>query len=67
MWDEVGNSHTHQQKVILRANVIGERLWNHNISIKTDLPNIAARLASHTKRLRSRGFKVSPVTVGLCE
>lgn len=66
MWDEVGNSHTHQQKVILRANILAERLWNHKVSIKTHLPNIAARLAAQAKRLRLRGFKVSPVTVGLC-
>ena len=67
MWNEVGNEHTHQQKVVLRTNVLGERLWNEEIDIKEDLRNIASRLTKHTERLRKRGFKVSPVTVGLCE
>lgn len=67
MWNELGNKHTFEQKVIQRSSVIGERLWNDNIHIATDLRNIAARLTAHTQRLRNRGFKVWPVTVGLCE
>ena len=64
MWDELGNAYTHEQKVTLRANILGERLWN--VDAKTDLRNIAERLNAQSKRLRERGFKVSPVTVGLC-
>jgi hypothetical protein len=64
MWDELGNAYTHEQKVVLRANILGERLWN--VDAKTDLRNIAERLNVQAKRLRERGFKVSPVTVGLC-
>jgi hypothetical protein len=67
MWDEVGNEHTHQQKVVLRANIIGERLWNKNIDVGVELTNIAGRLSSQAKRLRKRRLKVGPVTVGLCE
>lgn len=45
----------------------GERLWNDGIDLNGNLKNIAMRLNNHGKRLRERGFKVSPVTVGLCE
>ncbi len=51
----------------MRTSVIGERLWNDGIDMDENLSNIATRLNNHGKRLRSRGFKVSPVTVGLCE
>lgn len=34
MWDELGNEHTQQQKVNLRANIVGERLWNTDIELK---------------------------------
>jgi hypothetical protein len=67
MWDEVGNQHTHEQKVILRANVLAERLWNHGVERDEKLLNIATRLSAQARRLRSRGLKVSPVTVQLCE
>ena len=67
MWNEVGNQYTHQQKVVLRANILGERLWNEKIDVKEDLPKIASRLSNHAKRLRKRGLKVWPVTVGVCE
>lgn len=50
-----------------RASVIGERLWNPNIDLKSELRNIATRLNAHSERLRRRGFKVWPVTVGICE
>ncbi len=67
MWNELGNKYTFDQKVSQRSSVIGERLWNVKIDIKTDLQNIATRLTAHAERLRSRGFKVWPVTVGVCE
>lgn len=67
MWAELTNKHTFEQKVIQRSSVIGERLWNVNVDIKTEINNIATRLTAHTQRLRDRGFKVWPVTVGLCE
>ena len=66
MWNEMGSRHTFEQKVLLRANVIGERLWNDNINIETELNNVATRLTAHAARLRQRGFKVWPVTVGIC-
>jgi len=53
--------------VNLRTSVTGERLWNDRIDLEENLRNIATRLNNHGKRLRGRGFKVSPVTVGLCE
>jgi len=46
---------------------MAERLWNDNIDIKVNLKNIAERLVAHAKRLKERGYKVSPVTVQLCE
>lgn len=67
MWNEIGTARTFEQKVIQRSSVIGERLWNVKIDLKTDLRNIAARLTAHSERMRQRGFKVWPVTVGLCE
>lgn len=66
MWNEIGTKHTFEQKVVQRSAVTGERLWNVKLNITTDLKNIATRLTAHTERLRSRGFKVWPVTVGLC-
>ena len=52
-----------------RAAVIGEKLWNNGLEIKEDgiLLNAVRRLLSHTQRLKERGFKPEPVTVGLCE
>lgn len=67
MWNEIGNKNTFEQKVMQKSSVIGERLWNADIDIKTKLNNVATRLISHSERLRQRGFKVWPVTVGVCE
>lgn len=67
MWNEIGNKNTFEQKVMQKSSVIGERLWNADIDIKTKLNNIATRLIAHSERLRQRGFKVWPVTVGVCE
>lgn len=67
MWSEICNKNTFDQKVWIRSSVMGERLWNTQINIGTDLQNIATRLIAQGKRMRNRGFKVSPVTVGLCE
>lgn len=67
MWNELGTKHTFDQKVLQRASVLAERLWNTNIDIKVDLLNIARRLQAQAQRLRSRGFKIWPVTVELCE
>jgi len=46
---------------------LAEKLWSSNISVNNELRNIATRLHAQSERLRTRGFKVSPVTVGLCE
>ena len=67
MWNELGTKHTFDQKVLQKASVLGERLWNTNIDLNTNLRNIATRLNSQADRLRSRGYKIWPVTVGLCE
>lgn len=67
MWNELGNKHTFDQKVLQRASVIGERLWNSRIDLKSELRNIATRLYAHGERYRERGYKVWPVTVGICE
>lgn len=67
MWNEVGTPHTFEQKVLQRSSIIGERLWNVKIDLKTELRNIATRLTAHSERLRERGYKVWPVTVGICE
>lgn len=55
------------QKVWTRTSVMGERLWNTNIDGNKDVLNIATRLIAQSKRMKFRGFKVSSVTVGLCE
>lgn len=50
--------------------MIAERLWNMGVDIngsKGELLNIVRRLIAQRKRMVNRGFKVSPVTVGLCE
>jgi hexosaminidase len=67
MWNEIGSPYTFEQKVIQRSSVLGERLWNDNVSLASELNNIATRLTAHSARLRQRGFKVWPVTVGICE
>ena len=45
---------------------MAERLWNVNINPENSLTNIGKRLYAQTERMRARGLKVSPVTVGLC-
>lgn len=35
MWDEIANQYTHDQKVFLRMNILGERLWNDKVNLKT--------------------------------
>lgn len=67
MWNEIGNKYTFDQKVLQKASVLSERLWNTNININTDLNNIATRLNAQAERLRARGYKVWPVTVEICE
>ena len=67
MWSELSNKHTHEQKIWIRSSVLAERLWNDQINIKTELGNIAERLTGHANRMRERGFKVSPITVQICE
>lgn len=67
MWNELGTKHTFDQKVLQKASILGERLWNTNINIQTELKNIATRLQNQVERLRGRGFKLWPVTVGICE
>ena len=67
MWNEIDTKHTFEQKVFQKASVISERLWNTKVDIGVDLINIATRLQAQVERLRLRGFKIWPVTVGLCE
>lgn len=67
MWSELSSKYTHQQKIWIRASVLAERLWNDKIDISHDLAYITRRLVAHAKRMTSRGYKVSPVTVELCE
>jgi len=67
MWSEEVTPFNFDQKVYLRTTVLAERLWHEKIDINKSLNNIATRLTAQAKRLRARGFKVAPVTVGLCE
>lgn len=67
MWAEISNEDVQDQKVWPRTSVINERLWNANIEIDKQILNIAQRLIAQSRRMKERGFKVSPVTVGLCE
>ena len=67
MWSEVSNEDVQDQKVWPKTSVLNERLWNPSIDGKKDILNIASRLIAQTKRMKERGFKPSPVTVGLCE
>jgi hexosaminidase len=48
MWNEIANHRTFEQKVIQRASVIGERLWNVKVDLKIELRNIATRLTAHS-------------------
>ena len=52
MWNELGTKHTFDQKVLQKASVLGERLWNTNIDLTSDLKNIATRLNNQAERLR---------------
>lgn len=67
MWSELSNKHTHEQKIWIRSSAMAERLWNDQLDIKSELANIAERLIGQANRMRERGFKVSPVTVQICE
>lgn len=67
MWNEIGTKHTFDQKVLQKASVLAERLWNTNIDLDKELNNIATRLYAQAQRLRSRGYKIWPITVELCE
>lgn len=67
MWNELGTRQTFDQKVIQKASVLGERLWNSNVNINSELNNIATRLQAQAERFRARGYKVWPVTVEICE
>jgi hypothetical protein len=46
---------------------MAERLWNPNINIDTAIANVMHRLVAQQRRMQERGFKVCPVTVGICE
>lgn len=67
MWAETVTKENIEQKVWIRASVIAERLWNRDVDIDKSLLNIVYRLIEQRKRMQTRGYKVSPVTVGLCE
>jgi hypothetical protein len=45
---------------------LNERLWTVNIDATKSILNIVERLTAQMRRMKERGFKVSPVTVGLC-
>ncbi len=66
MWSEVSNAEVQDQKVWPRASVLNERLWNVKIDKTKDILNIAERLIAQNKRMKERGIKTPPVTVGLC-
>lgn len=67
MWAETAYKENIEQKVWIRSSVIAERLWNMDIDINRSLVNIVYRLIEQKKRMQARGYKTSPVTVGLCE
>jgi hypothetical protein len=33
MWNEIGTKHTFDQKVLQKASILSERLWNTNINL----------------------------------
>ena len=66
MWAEVVNPYNIETKVWIRSSAMAEKLWFSTVPVATDLRNIATRLHAQSERMRNRGFKVSPVTVGLC-
>ena len=67
MWSEIANPYNIETKVWIRTSALAEKLWFSTISVGNQLRNIATRLHAQSERMRNRGFKVSPVTVGLCE
>lgn len=67
MWAETVNRDNIEQKLWIRSSALAERLWNEDIDIGDRLLNIVNRLIAQKQRMQTRGFKVSPVTVGLCE
>ena len=66
MWAELNNAHTHDQKVWIRSSVIAEKFWTNFIDTK-HVRLIVRRLSAQAARMKARGFKVSAVTVELCE
>ena len=67
MWAEIVNPYNIETKVWIRSSAIAEKLWFSTVPVATELRNIATRLYAQSERMRNRGFRVSPVTVGLCE
>lgn len=67
MWSETADASSMDQKIWIRSSALAERLWNSNVDISKELLNISERLIAQARRMKKRGFKVSPVTVGLCE
>ena len=67
MWSEIANPYNIETKVWIRTSVMGEKFWNSGVNINQTLNNVATRLNVQAERMRARGFKVSAVTVGLCE
>lgn len=53
----------------IRGSVLAERLWNLGVDVGGEgvLLNVVERLIEQRKRMQARGFRTSPVTVGLCE
>lgn len=67
MWSEIASPSNIETKVWIRTSALAEKLWSSSVPIATELTNIATRLQAQSERMRNRGFKVSPVSVGLCE
>lgn len=66
MWSETSNAQDLDQKLWMRTSALNERLWSVSIDGTKNILNIAERLSAQTRRMKARGFKVSPITVGLC-
>lgn len=67
IWSELTAADNFDQKTWPRAAVLAERLWNSRIRIEEWRLSVAERLIRHARRIKERGFKPEPVTVGLCE
>lgn len=63
LWSQTSSEETHNSRLWMRSSVIGERLWNSNVTQRGD---VMQRLIKMQKTMERRGIFASPVTRQIC-